>query len=77
MTQITIIAFGQLTDITGNRFTIDNIIDTNTLKIQLEEQYPLLKNRKYAIAVDEQIVSENTLLNASSTVALLPPFSGG
>jgi molybdopterin converting factor small subunit len=44
---------------------------------QLHELYPLLAVNKYVIAVDRKVVSDNTILKENSTVALMPPFSGG
>jgi molybdopterin synthase sulfur carrier subunit len=73
-----ILIFGQLTDITGSsNLLVDDIVDTDGLIAFLNEKYPALKNTKYIMAVDKQVISENTLLNNSHTVALLPAFSGG
>jgi len=43
----------------------------------LHKDYPEFTQTKYLIAVDKQVIKENTVLNNKSTVALLPPFSGG
>jgi len=76
--QINLIIFGRLTDITGkSTMTLSGISDTNTLVKQVHELYPLLAVNKYVIAVDRKIISGNTILNDNSTVALMPPFSGG
>jgi molybdopterin converting factor small subunit len=76
--KVNIILFGQLTDITGSdSFAIEDIVDTNSLVIALQKNYPALINAKYLIAVDKKIIETNTLLTDNSTVALLPPFSGG
>jgi molybdopterin converting factor small subunit len=72
-----IIIFGQLTDITGDSLTFDNVPDTNTLVQELHNRFPLLAKAKYVIAVDKKLVQSNTPLSSESTVALLPPFSGG
>jgi molybdopterin synthase sulfur carrier subunit len=74
---LSIIIFGQLTDILGNSLSLDDIPDTDNLVKKLNEQYPELVNKKYIIAVDKKVISANTILNNSNTVALLPPFSGG
>lgn len=76
--QINVILFGQLTDITGKAsLSLQNVSDTDSLIQQLNETYPALANSKYIIAVDKKVIAQNTLLTDNSTVALMPPFSGG
>lgn len=78
MKQINVLTFGAITDITGNNnFVVKDVESTDVLKMQLEEQYPQLKTINYAIAVDKQIITADTSLQHNSTVAILPPFSGG
>ncbi|MDB5208567.1 MAG: thiamine protein [Flavisolibacter sp.] len=73
-----IIVFGQLTDIiNSSELALDNIRDTDSVVEELNNRYPALVSAKYMIAVDKQTVTENTILKEGSTVALLPPFSGG
>ena len=74
---INIIIFGRLTDIAGSFLSLENVADTNTLVKELHALYPSLADAKYAIAVNKIVVNENTVLSENSTVALLPPFSGG
>lgn len=74
---IHIIIFGRLTDIAGSSLSLENVTDTNTLVKELHTLYPRLVDTKYAIAVNKIVVNENTVLTEESTVALLPPFSGG
>ena len=75
--QINLIIFGQLCEILDKNLVLNNIADTNDLTRVLHEKYPALKNSKYIIAVDKKVVTENIALPQYSTVALLPPFSGG
>ena len=76
--QVKIMIFGQLTDIVDNEvLTLANIADTNNLVKELNKRYPALSQARYIIAVDKQTVTTNTSLKDGSTVALLPPFSGG
>lgn len=73
-----IIVFGQLTDIIGNdKLVVNNAGDTNSLLEELKKGYPALEDSKFILAVDKKLVTENTLLNTNSTIALMPPFSGG
>lgn len=76
--KINILAFGQLTDITGqNSWQIADITDTDQLKAMLIEKYPALARSKYLVAVNMEIIRGNVQLNSGDVVALLPPFSGG
>lgn len=73
-----IIVFGRLADIIGS----DNLVvadtgDTDSLMKELKRRHPALNDTKFLIAVDKKMVTGNILLNSSSTIALLPPFSGG
>ena len=74
---VKIILFGKLAEIAGSSVSIDNVTDTDGLINVLHKNYPALSNIKYVIAVDKQVIKENTALSRKSTVALLPPFSGG
>jgi sulfur-carrier protein len=42
----------------------------------LFEKYPNLKNKDFQVALNNEIVSKNTLITENE-LALLPPFSGG
>ncbi|MEO6721653.1 MAG: MoaD/ThiS family protein [Ferruginibacter sp.] len=76
--KINILFFGQLTDITGiGSITMDGVNDTAMLTEQLARIYPELETTKYVLAINNEQVTENTILTGNCTVALLPPFSGG
>jgi len=76
--EINLIIFGRLTEITGkSTMTLSGIPDTNALVEQMHAKFPLLAVNKYVLAVDKKIISGNTILKENSTVALMPPFSGG
>ena len=74
---VKIILFGKLADIAGCAVSVDNVADTDSLVDSLNKRFPDLATTKYVIAVDKQLITENTVLNKKSMVALLPPFSGG
>ena len=74
---VKIILFGKLAEIAGGSVSVDNVADTDGLVDLLNKRYPELTTIKYVIAVDKQVITENTGLNKKSMVALLPPFSGG
>ncbi|SKB27289.1 MoaD/ThiS family protein [Daejeonella lutea] len=76
--QVKVLIFGQLTDITGvSELQLNDVSDRDELITALNRQYPGLADSKYAIAVNKQVINENIGLTDNSTVALLPPFSGG
>ena len=78
MKETSVLAFGVVADIVGkNSFTVSGVGTTTELKEKLETEFPALKNISYAIAVNKQLVTVTTPLEVNTTVALLPPFSGG
>ena len=75
--EVKIISFGKIAEITGKEFSVAEASDTETLKKQLQQRFPLLADMKFAVAVNKKITEENTVLNDNDTVALMPPYSGG
>jgi sulfur-carrier protein len=76
--QIQITLFGQLTDITGsNTIVVNDVSDTDELVQAVNTLYPAMAGIKYVIAVDKKAIREKTVLHKLTSVALLPPFSGG
>lgn len=76
--KVNIIIFGQLVDITGdNHITVTDISDTDGLIAELNRIYPGLAEASYVVAVDSKVIPGNCKLTDMSTIALLPPFSGG
>lgn len=75
---IKVMFFGQLVDITGkHNLEVNGVADTLALQQHMQAAFPALGHITYRIAVDKKIVTENTPLRPETTVALLPPFSGG
>lgn len=76
--EIEIISFGRIAEIVGSqKLAINNIDDTDGLKAYLEEKFPELKALKYKLALDRQLVQDNSRVYHNSVVAIMPPFSGG
>ncbi|MBL0882173.1 MAG: MoaD/ThiS family protein [Chitinophagaceae bacterium] len=73
-----ILFFGQLVEMIGAKeLLIEDMTDIDTLKAFLHQQFPLLAQSKYIIAVDQEMISDNRKLENHNIVALMPPFSGG
>lgn len=76
--EINILSFGKIAEIiTVNSLNSHEIFDTDGLKNQLEKTYPQLKEIKYKLALNKQIVQKNSELLSGDVVAIMPPFSGG
>jgi len=76
--QVEIMLFGQLTDIAGNnKMLLHDVSDTDELVQAVNTLYPAMAGIKYIIAVNKKTIHANTILNETTSVALLPAFSGG
>lgn len=75
---ITVYFFGSLVDITSvSKKELPILMDTNSLNLHLQKEYPALVNTKYFIAVNQQMIKANRNLIHGDIVAFIPPFSGG
>lgn len=77
---LSILYFGLIAEAIGNPVEIWHSLEALTvgeLKNQLLEKYPVLRDRKFQIAVNQQITSDNFPIPPLAEVALLPPFAGG
>jgi molybdopterin synthase sulfur carrier subunit len=70
--------FGQFAEMAGsNTLQVEDVADTDGLRRKLETLFPELQSIPYLVAVDKDITNNNTVLQSSSVIALLPPYSGG
>ncbi|MDT0686611.1 MoaD/ThiS family protein [Autumnicola psychrophila] len=78
MEQLNIKAFGMLAEkLEASEFQFPYYQNTKELLDRLKAKYPQLDSQNFSLAVNQQIVRENTALNGNEEIALLPPFSGG
>lgn len=81
MTEITVLFFGITTDLVGEnsiKYAIENSSTVSDLKLKLISDYSSLKNlNEFAIAVNEEYATNETMLNNNDVVAIIPPVSGG
>lgn len=76
--EITVLLFGNLAQIAGTtKLILQDVKDTITVNELLQSNFPTFKNKKYAIAVNNQLVKDVQNLNDGDELAFLPPFSGG
>ncbi len=77
--ELTIKYFGMLTEATEidkESFTTEACSVSQLLK-KLQSTYPKLQNVDFKVAVDQQLVTLDYIINNEAEVALLPPFAGG
>jgi sulfur-carrier protein len=74
---IEVLFFGRLVEIAGNSITVAGVHSTDELLQRLQQDYPKLSTEKYIVALNKNMIDGNTVLTPGSTVALLPPYSGG
>lgn len=75
---IEVLFFGQLADITKcSTLDLEYIGTTDKLKEIVFRRFPELSSVKFAMALNNEIVIENTTIKDQSKVAFMSPFSGG
>ena len=75
---LTIRLFGQFAEMAGSTtLQVEQVADTDELRRRLETMFPALQSIPYLVAVDKDVATGNTVLQSTSVIALLPPYSGG
>lgn len=81
MIKIQLLFFGITTDLLGSSsLDIEVSADAtiSSLKEQLLAKHPQLENiNSYAIALNEEYATDETLLKENDVIAIIPPVSGG
>lgn len=80
MIQIQLLFFGMLADLVGqpaSQYELEAPITVGELRAQLLLRYPSLRERTFQIALNQDLVADDTALVHGAEVALLPPFAGG
>lgn len=76
--QIELISFGKISDFISNQnLEIEGIETTDDLKKYLEKTFPGLANIKYKLALNKNLVQQNSEIKNRDSIAIMPPFSGG
>ena len=76
---IRIKTFGKLTEIlgSGQLELSSTAMNTDALKALLLQQFPVLADMKFFMAINNKMVQGNAAFEEGAIIALLPPFSGG
>ncbi len=79
--KVTILSFGSIREIFGNKFTEIEVPDTTTvdsLKALLESKYPRIKGiASYMVAINDEYASGDSTIKQSDEIAVIPPVCGG
>ncbi|HEV7347883.1 MoaD/ThiS family protein [Telluribacter sp.] len=77
---LSILYFGMLAEATGHpseTWEVTDPLSVGQLREQLLQKYPSLRDRKFQLAVNQQVADPATPIDTNAEVALLPPFAGG
>lgn len=77
--QLTIKYFGMLVEATAineEQLQIETCSVTDLLK-KLKSLHPKLGDKNFKIAIDQQLVNNDYIIDNEAEIALLPPFAGG
>jgi len=76
--KIELISFGKISELISNQtLETEGIETTDELKEYLEKTYPDLAEMKYKLALNKNLVQQNSDIKNSDSIAIMPPFSGG
>lgn len=78
MQEISIQFYGVLAEVTGTRqTTLCDVCSVEEIKKHLQSTYPGIDKHNYIVAINNIIVMNNQTVPSGSTIAVMPPFSGG
>lgn len=76
--KIKIRAFGLVAESIGcHEIEMERMADTNAQLNLMKSEYPKLRALNFSLAIDNEMIQDNTQLKNANEMALLPPFSGG
>ena len=76
--QIKVLIFGSLIDVVGmQEILLTDVTDSADLEQKLINNHPAMKEQKYAISINHEIIKRETALQENDEVAIIPPFQGG
>ncbi|NOQ71087.1 MAG: MoaD/ThiS family protein [Crocinitomix sp.] len=71
---------GRIVEVTGvsnEQIESANKMDLKGLRELLNQRYPNLKSESFQIAVNQELKSDDYLIDRTCEIAILPPFAGG
>jgi sulfur-carrier protein len=76
--QVKVLFFGVLSEVAGTDCRhYSEVASINDLKMKILDEYPEIENYNYRVSLNNNIISNDPILNDNDEVALMPPFAGG
>ncbi|KLT64334.1 MoaD/ThiS family protein [Pedobacter sp. BMA] len=76
--EIELISFGRISEFIPNqKIQINGIETTSGLQNYLEKTFPQLAGMKYKLALNKNLVQQESEIRNGDSIAIMPPFSGG
>jgi molybdopterin synthase sulfur carrier subunit len=76
--EINVLFFGVLAEVTGTFSKNYNGIQSfDDLRHRIDDDFPEIIHYNFRVAVNNEIINGDPLLNQGDVVAYLPPFAGG
>ena len=79
-TNVKVLYFAEIKEILqtdSETIDINESINVDAFKQNLFERHPSIKSKKFQVAVNEEFVQDEDIIQPTDTVALIPPVSGG
>jgi molybdopterin converting factor small subunit len=76
-TQVKVLYFGAAQQVAGKASEDFTAEDTASLCEQILERYPAMSRVTFRLALNRNLLKEESLLKENDIIAILPPFEGG
>ncbi len=74
---VKVLYFGAALEMTGRAEEEIGAGDTASLRRDILDRYPAMKELTFRMAVNRVLLKEESLLKENDIIAILPPFEGG
>jgi molybdopterin synthase sulfur carrier subunit len=76
--EVKVLFFGVLAEVTGTNFKhFRDVKSIGDLKLRIQDDFPDIVHYSYRIALNNEIIDNESKLKDGDEVAFMPPFAGG
>lgn len=75
--RVKVLYFGAAQQVAGTASEDYMAEDTASLRRQIIERYPMMCKVTFRLALNRNLLKDESLLNEDDIIAILPPFEGG